>query len=64
MSVLRYYARIPKRTFTKQHSWYDFLFGSTRIERREDQLKEWKQKELFQQLENDMVRFLICMNNL
>ena len=57
MSVLRYYARFLKRTFTKQHSWYDFLFGSTRIERREAQLKEWKQQELFQQLEKDLVRF-------
>ena len=57
MSVLRYYAKFPKKIFTQQHTWYDFLLGSTRIERREAQLKEWEQNKIFQQLKNDLVRF-------
>ena len=57
MSVLRYYAKFPKRLFTQKHTWYDFLLGSTKIERREAQLKEWEQKQVFQQLKDDLVRF-------
>ena len=57
MSVLRYYAKFPKRLFTQKQTWYDFLLGSTRIERREAQLKEWEQKQVFQQLKDDLVRF-------
>ena len=57
MSVLRYYAKFPRRLFTQKHSWYDFLLGSTRIERREAELKEWEQDKIFQQLKNDLVRF-------
>ena len=57
MSLLRYYAKFSKRLFTQKHSWYDFLLGSTRIERREAELKEWEQSQIFQQLKNDLVRF-------
>ena len=57
MSVLRYYAKFLRRLFTQKHTWYDFLLGSTRIERREAELKEWEQNQVFQQLKNDLVRF-------
>ena len=63
ISVLRYYAKFPKRIFTQQHTWYDFLLGSTKIARREAQLKEWEQSQTLQQLKNDLVRFHLCVNN-
>ena len=56
LSVLRYYAIIPKRLFTREHTWYDFLLGSTKLERREVQLREWEQKRIFQQLKDVLVR--------
>ena len=56
MSVLRYYVRVPARIFTQTNTWYDFIFGNTKIKRREAVLKEWEQRETFQQLENILVR--------
>ena len=58
MSVWRYYVRKTKRIFTKERtSWYDFIFGSTKMERREAQLQEWEQREIFQQLDDVLVSF-------
>ena len=58
MSVWRYYVRKTKRIFTKgRTSWYDFIFGSTKMERREAQLQEWEQREIFQQLDDILVSF-------
>ena len=53
--MLRYYATFQTRKFTLQNGWYDFLLGSTRLKRREAQLKEWEKKEIFQQLEDILV---------
>lgn len=57
MSVFRYYARSEERTFTQDHTWYDFIFGTTKLERREAQLKEWEQRKDFQLLENLLVSY-------
>ena len=58
MSVWRYCVRKTKRIFTKEDaSWYDFIFGSTEMERREAQLQEWEQREIFQQLDDVLVSF-------
>jgi len=57
MSVMRYYAKTKEITFTRNTSWYDFLLGNTKLERRETQLKEWKQKDSFLQLKNQLVSY-------
>ena len=59
ISVLRYYTKIPKRVFTRDYTWHDFLLRSTKLERREAQIMEWEQNSIFQQLENDLVRILL-----
>ena len=57
MSVFRYYARTSKRLFTREHTWYDFLLGNTKIERREAQLNDWEQTDTFHRLEMVLVRY-------
>ena len=57
MSVFRYYARTSKRIFTREHTWYDFLLGNTKIERREAQLNDWEQTDIFHRLEMVLVRY-------
>ena len=56
ISVFRYYAKTSKRIFNRQHTWYDFVLGNTKIERREAQLDEWEQTDIFHQLEMGLVR--------
>ena len=55
MSALRYYTKTTERLFTQKRTWYDFILGTTKLERREAQLREWEQSEIFQQLENSLV---------
>ena len=55
MSVFRFYARTCKRLFTRQHTWYDFILGTTKIERREAELHDWEQTDTFHQLEEVLV---------
>jgi len=56
MSILRYYARSTGIIFTAEHSWYDFLLGTTKLERREAQLAEWEQQENFLKVQELLVR--------
>lgn len=56
MSILRYYARSTGIIFTTEHSWYDFLLGTTKLERREAQLAEWEQQENFLKVQELLVR--------
>ena len=56
MSVFRYYARTLKMVFTQEHVWYDIILGNTKIERRVAQLNDWEQKDIFTNLERELVR--------
>jgi len=54
--MIRYYAKSTGRSFTREHSWYDFLLGNTKLERREAQLAEWEQQENFMKVQELLVR--------
>ena len=56
MSVFRYYARTLKMVFTPKHTWYDFILGNSKIDRRVAQLNDWEQTDIFTNLENVLVR--------
>jgi len=54
--MIRYYAKSTGRSFTREHSWYDFLLGNTKLERREAQLAAWEQQENFMKVQELLVR--------
>ena len=59
MPVLRYYTKSTGRLFTHNHTWYDYIFGNTKLKCREKQLKKWEQQESFQKLKESLVIFQI-----
>jgi len=57
MSVLRYYARNVKLTFTRDQSWYSVIWGGkNELERKEAQLAAWERKASFEKVQELLVR--------
>ena len=57
MSVLRYYARNTKLTFTRDQSWYSVIWGGkNELERKEAQLVAWERKASFEKVQELLVR--------
>ena len=44
-------------------SWYDSIFGYTKMEWRGAQLQEWEQREIFQQLDDVLVSFNVSVHD-
>ena len=57
--VLHYYAKSTERHFTHNRSWYEYIFGTTKLKCREKELKAWEQQERFQKLKESLVIFHI-----